>query len=380
MMGAWTNCASASPSCSRASATFRCDFDLPERERELTRLRERSAAPDLWDDPEGAQALMRRAARLERQVEAWRGLERGAAELGELAGLAADTGGEERDALAADIAAELGALEARFAELEVALILGGPYDDHGALLAIHAGAGGTEAQDWVEMLLRMYLRWGERRGYDAQVVSISPGEEAGVKSVSLRLGGEDAYGLLRSERGVHRLVRISPFDASKSRHTSFALVEVMPEARESDAIEVEIRPEDIRVDTYRASGHGGQNVQKNDTAVRITHLPTGLVVTCQNERSQLRNRESAMQVLRSRLLERELEQREAEMAELKGVHVAAGWGNQIRSYVLHPYRMVKDLRTGHETSDTGAVLDGEFDDFAYAWLRSRVGAGGEAAP
>ena len=355
-------------------------LDLPERERELTRLRERSADPGLWNDPEGAQELMRRVARLERQIEAWRGLERGAADLGELAALADATEGEERDALAADIARELGTLEARFGELEVALILGGPYDDHGALLAIHAGAGGTEAQDWAEMLLRMYLRWGERRGYDARVVSISPGEEAGLKSVSLRLGGEDAYGLLRSERGVHRLVRISPFDASKSRHTSFALVEVMPEARESDAIEVEIRPEDLRVDTYRASGHGGQNVQKNDTAVRITHLPTGMVVTCQNERSQLRNRESAMQVLRSRLLERELEQREAEMAELKGVHVAAGWGNQIRSYVLHPYRMVKDLRTGHETSDTGAVLDGEFDDFVYAWLRSRVGAGSEATP
>ena len=355
-------------------------LDLPERERELARLRERSADPGLWNDPEGAQELMRRVARLERQIEAWRGLERGAADLGELAALADATEGEERDALAADIARELGTLEARFGELEVALILGGPYDDHGALLAIHAGAGGTEAQDWAEMLLRMYLRWGERRGYDARVVSISPGEEAGLKSVSLRLGGEDAYGLLRSERGVHRLVRISPFDASKSRHTSFALVEVMPEARESDAIEVEIRPEDLRVDTYRASGHGGQNVQKNDTAVRITHLPTGMVVTCQNERSQLRNRESAMQVLRSRLLERELEQREAEMAELKGVHVAAGWGNQIRSYVLHPYRMVKDLRTGHETSDTGAVLDGEFDDFVYAWLRSRVGAGSEAAP
>ena len=355
-------------------------LDLPERERELTRLRERSADPGLWNDPEGAQELMRRVARLERQIEAWRGLERGAADLGELAALADATEGEERDALAADIARELGTLEARFGELEVALILGGPYDDHGALLAIHAGAGGTEAQDWAEMLLRMYLRWGERRGYDARVVSISPGEEAGLKSVSLRLGGEDAYGLLRSERGVHRLVRISPFDASKSRHTSFALVEVMPEARESDAIEVEIRPEDLRVDTYRASGHGGQNVQKNDTAVRITHLPTGMVVTCQNERSQLRNRESAIQVLRSRLLERELEQREAEMAELKGVHVAAGWGNQIRSYVLHPYRMVKDLRTGHETSDTGAVLDGEFDDFVYAWLRSRVGAGSEATP
>ena len=315
---------------------------------------------------------MRRVARLERQVESWRGLERRSADLGELAELADETEGEERDALAADIEGELSGLEAQFNEIEVALMLGGPYDGHDAVLAIHAGAGGTDAQDWTEILLRMYLRWAERHKFSTQVVSISSGEEAGVKSVSIRIDGDDAYGLLRSERGVHRLVRISPFDASNSRHTSFALVEVMPEAQD-DEIEIEVRPEDLRVDTYRASGHGGQNVQKNDTAVRLTHLPTGMVVTCQNERSQLRNRESAMLVLKSRLLEIELERREAEMAELKGVHVAAGWGNQIRSYVLHPYRMVKDLRTSHETSDTGAVLDGEFDDFVYAWLRSQVG-------
>ena len=246
------------------------------------------------------------------------------------------------------------------------------------MLAIHAGAGGTEAQDWTEMMLRMYLRWAERHRFGTEVVAISSGEEAGIKSVSVRIAGDDVYGLLRSERGVHRLVRISPFDASKARHTSFALVEVMPDAQDDD-IEIDIRPDDLRIDTYRASGHGGQNVQKNDTAVRITHLSTGIVVTCQNERSQLRNRESAMQVLRSRLLELELEQREAEMAELKGAHVAAGWGNQIRSYVLHPYRMVKDLRSGHETSDTGAVLDGEFDDFVYAYLRNQVGTGAAEA-
>ena len=321
---------------------------------------------------------MRRVARLERQVESWRGLERRSADLGELAELADETEGEERDALAADIERELSGLEAQFAEIEVALMLGGPYDDHDAVLAIHAGAGGTDAQDWTEILLRMYLRWAERHGFSADVVSISPGEEAGIKSVSVRVDGDDAYGLLRSERGVHRLVRISPYDASNSRHTSFALVEVMPEAEDAD-IEIEIRPEELRVDTYRASGHGGQNVQKNDTAVRLTHLPTGMVVTCQNERSQLRNRESAMQVLKSRLLVMELEKREAAMAKLKGEHVSAGWGNQIRSYVLHPYRMVKDLRTGHETSNTGAVLDGEFDDFVYAWLRNQVGVAAEAA-
>ena len=317
---------------------------------------------------------MRRVTRLERLVETWKTLERRSADLEDLAALAAETEGQERDALAADIAGELAGLEAQFDELEVALTLGGPYDDHDAVLAIHAGAGGTEAQDWTEMLLRMYLRWAERHRFSTEVVAISSGEEAGIKSVSVRIAGDDVYGLLRSERGVHRLVRISPFDASKARHTSFALVEVMPEAEDED-IEIEVRPEDLRVDTYRASGHGGQNVQKNDTAVRLTHLSTGIVVTCQNERSQLRNRESAMQVLRSRLLELELEQREAEMAELKGAHVAAGWGNQIRSYVLHPYRMVKDLRTAHETSDSGAVLDGAIDDFVYAYLRSQVGVG-----
>ena len=248
------------------------------------------------------------------------------------------------------------------------------------MLAIHAGAGGTEAQDWAEMLLRMYLRWAERHGFAAQVVGISSGEEAGIKSVSVRIRGDDAYGLLRSERGVHRLVRISPFDASKSRHTSFALVEMMPELEDGD-IEVEVRPEELRVDTYRASGHGGQNVQKNDTAVRITHLQTGIVVTCQNERSQIRNREAAMQVLKSRLLELELEKREAELARIKGEHVEAGWGNQIRSYVLHPYKMVKDLRTGEETSDASAVLDGGIDEFVYAYLRHQVGAGpAEVAP
>ncbi len=315
---------------------------------------------------------MKRVARLERQVETWRSLERRSADLADLAELADDTDGEDHAALERDIAEELGGLEAQFEELEVALTLGGPYDDHSAVLAIHAGAGGTEAQDWVEMLLRMYLRWAERHRYQTQVVSISSGDEAGIKSVSIRIGGEDAYGLLRSERGVHRLVRISPFDASNSRHTSFALVEVMPEAQDED-IEIEIRPEELRVDTYRASGHGGQNVQKNDTAVRLTHLSTGIVVTCQNERSQLRNREAAMQVLRSRLLEIELEKREAELARIKGDHVQPGWGNQIRSYVLHPYRMAKDLRTNLETSDTNAVLDGEIDGFIRAWLREQVG-------
>jgi len=240
------------------------------------------------------------------------------------------------------------------------------------MVAIHAGAGGVEAQDWAEMLLRMYVRWAEAHGMKAEVLSIANGEEAGIKSVSLRIAGDNAYGLLRSERGVHRLVRISPFDSSHSRHTSFALVEVLPEADDGD-IEVEPRSDDLRIDTYRASGNGGQNVQKNDTAVRITHLPTGIVVTCQNERSQGRNKDAAMQVLRSKLLELELQRRVRERAVLKGEHIEAGWGNQIRSYVLQPYRMVKDLRTGMETSNTDAVLDGDLDAFIQGYLRSLVG-------
>jgi peptide chain release factor 2 len=349
----------------------RCDFDLPARERELAELRRQTADPDLWNDRARAQRLLRAASRLDALVTTWRTLERTLAESAELAALGAEASEEERAALAADLEAELGRASAEFDALELALTLGGPYDDHHAVLDVHAGAGGTEAQDWAEMLLRMYLRWAEQRGFRAEILSISSGEEAGIKSVSIRIEGENAYGLLRSERGVHRLVRISPFDAAHGRHTSFALVEVVPEIEAAEA-DIEIRPEDIRLDTFRASGHGGQNVQKNDTAVRITHLATGIVVTCQNERSQARNREVALQVLASRLLERELERQEAERAALKGVHVEAGWGNQIRSYVLHPYRMVKDVRTGLESSDTTAVLDGRLDDFMAAYLRAQV--------
>jgi len=274
--------------------------------------------------------------------------------------------------MATDIERDLATFRKTFGDLEFVLTLSGPYDERNAMVAIHAGAGGVEAQDWAEMLLRMYVRWAEAHGMKAEVLSIANGEEAGIKSVSLRIAGDNAYGLLRSERGVHRLVRISPFDSSHSRHTSFALVEVLPEADDGD-IEVEPRSDDLRIDTYRASGNGGQNVQKNDTAVRITHLPTGIVVTCQNERSQGRNKDAAMQVLRSKLLELELQRRVRERAVLKGEHIEAGWGNQIRSYVLQPYRMVKDLRTGMETSNTDAVLDGDLDAFIQGYLRSLVG-------
>ncbi|OGO51630.1 MAG: peptide chain release factor 2 [Chloroflexi bacterium RBG_16_68_14] len=314
---------------------------------------------------------MKRLADLNARIETWRGLERRSAELRELIDLAA---AEEDAELAQDLEREVGALAARLDQLELELTFAGPYDRRDAVFAIHAGAGGTESQDWAEMLLRMYLRWAERRGYQTQILDLTPGEEAGLKSVTVEVRGHLAYGYLKAERGVHRLVRLSPFDADHARHTSFALVEVMPEAE--SAAEVKIVSDDLRIDVFRASGHGGQNVQKNATAVRITHLPTGLVATCQNERSQARNKESALRVLEARLLEQELERHAEERARLKGEHVAAGWGNQIRSYVLHPYRMVKDHRTDFETSDAESVLEGELDPFITAYLKSILGSNG----
>ncbi len=314
---------------------------------------------------------MKRLAEVKATVDTWRGLERRA---GELAGLVelAEAEGDRETALAEELARDVASLEERLDQLELELTFAGPYDARDAILAIHAGAGGTESQDWAEMLLRMFLRWAERRGHQSQILDMTAGEEAGLKSVTVEVRGHLAYGYLKSERGVHRLVRLSPFDASHARHTSFALIEVMPEAE--GMAEVKIDPEELRVDVFRASGHGGQNVQKNATAVRITHLPTGVVVTCQNERSQIRNKESALRVLEARLLEREVERQAEERAKLKGEHVAAGWGNQIRSYVLHPYKMVKDHRTDHETSDAETVLDGDLDSFMAAYLKSTIGS------
>jgi len=273
--------------------------------------------------------------------------------------------------MAADLENDLAALSADWNRMESRLLLSEPYDERPAIVSVHAGAGGTESQDWAEMLLRMYLRWAERNKYRTEILDQTEGEEAGLKSVTVAIDGRWAYGRLRSERGVHRLVRISPFDSQNRRHTSFALVEVMPQVPEDAAIEIDER--DLKVDTYRASGAGGQHVNKTDSAVRITHLPTGIVVTCQNERSQIQNRERAMAVLRAKLVERAEEEREAEMARLRGEHVEAGWGNQIRSYVLQPYTMVKDLRTGVETSSPSAVLDGDLDAFIEGYLRSRIG-------
>jgi peptide chain release factor 2 len=313
---------------------------------------------------------MKRLADAQEVISTWRDLERTASDLSGLVEMAESEGD---DALAPELAVEVDALAARVDKLEFDLSFSGPYDKRDAIVAIHAGAGGTESQDWAEMLFRMYLRWAERRRYRTDVLDVTPGDEAGIKSATLEIGGRYAYGRLRSERGVHRLVRLSPFDADHARHTSFALVEVMPESE--GAAEIALNPEDLRIDVFRASGHGGQNVQKNATAVRITHIPTGIAATCQNERSQHRNRDSAMKVLEARLLEQELEKQSEEQARIKGEHVAAGWGNQIRSYVLHPYKMVKDHRTDHETSDPNAVLDGDLDGFMEAYLKAAIGGG-----
>jgi peptide chain release factor 2 len=270
------------------------------------------------------------------------------------------------------------ALAGEYGRLRTSLLFSGPYDESNAILTVSAGAGGTEATDWAEMLVRMYLRWCERHRFGTQVLDQLEGEEAGLKSATLSIEGRRAYGFLRAERGVHRLVRISPFDSQKRRHTTFALVEVLPEVE--DTTEVGEIPEDeLRIETFRSQGAGGQHVNKTDSAVRLTHLPTGIVAQSQNERSQHQNRESAMKILRARLLERRIAEREKEIAALKGEHVEAGWGNQIRSYVLHPYQMVKDHRTEHETSDTGGVLDGDLDAFIQAELE-RVATDGESAP
>ncbi len=314
--------------------------------------------------------MMRKLGELKGEVEKWRIMERRVSELLELADLVA--AGEE-PALEAEIATEAERVAAQFEEIEFELLLSGEYEKRNAFLAVHAGAGGTEAQDWAEMLLRMYLRWAERRGYQAGVIEVSPGEEAGIKSALIQVIGDYAYGYLKAERGVHRLVRLSPFDASHGRHTSFALVEVLPEAERE--LDVRINPDEVRIDFFRASGPGGQHVQKTSSAVRVTHLPTGLVAICQNERSQYQNKELALKVLGARLLELELEKRAEEQARLKGEHVVAGWGNQIRSYVLHPYKMVKDHRTGYETSDPIAVLDGALDELIEAYLKFTIGKG-----
>ena len=306
---------------------------------------------------------MRLLSEQKKVVERWRGLERKVTDIAELIPLT-----EDDASLGEEIQSEIDQVASRLDELDLEMAFSSEYDARNAILDIHAGAGGTESQDWTQILLRMYLRWAERRGYEAEILDISPGEEAGVKTATVEIRGDYACGYLKSEHGVHRLVRLSPFDADHARHTSFALVEVMPEA-EAD-VDVKIEPDDLKVDVFRSSGPGGQHMQKTSSAVRLTHLPTGLVVTCQSERSQYQNKEIALRILEARLLKLELAKRAEERAKLKGERITAGWGNQIRSYVLHPYKMVKDHRTDYETSDAEAVLDGELDGFITAYLRS----------
>ncbi|NPA30842.1 MAG: peptide chain release factor 2 [Chloroflexi bacterium] len=360
---AWTHCCNACTPCTKKPRPCGGVFDLASKEARLAELEERIQAPDFWDDPQRARALMKERARLQDEVNAWAQWEQRWQDAYELA----EMGDPD---LAEELEAEVAALEQELRQRELQAMLSGPYDRHNALLSIHAGAGGTDAHDWAEMLLRMYLRWAEKRGYETEILDQLPGEEAGIKSVTVAVNGPWAYGYLKAEKGVHRLVRLSPFDAAHRRHTSFALVEVLPQVE--DDSEVEINPKDLKIDTFRASSAGGQNVQKNATAVRITHLPTGIVVSCQNERSLTQNKNTALRVLKARLLERKQQEQARQMAELKGEYQKAEWGSQIRSYVLHPYQMVKDHRTGYEVGNAQAVLDGDLDGFIEAYLQHAI--------
>ncbi|HEY6957285.1 MAG TPA: peptide chain release factor 2 [Candidatus Limnocylindria bacterium] len=347
-------------------------LDLPSLRSEVDRLDAESARPDLWEDRQRAQQLLKRLGNLRTRVERWEAFAKRADELAELSTLADDP------AIAADLDRDLASLDDDVAKATLEAQLSGPYDERDAVLAISAGVGGTDAADWAQMLVRMYLRWAERHGYRAEIVETTPGDEAGIRSATLTIEGPYAYGYLRTERGTHRLVRISPFDAQKRRQTSFALVDPTPQI-ESDT-EIDIRPEEIRVDTYRSTGAGGQNVNKLETAVRITHLPSGIVVSCQNERSQLQNRETAMRILKARLLEERVRAQEEEQARERGEMRSADWGSQIRSYVLHPYTVVKDHRTGVEVGDPTRVLDGDIDAFIEAALSRPQGGGTAPAP
>jgi len=334
---------------------------LAGKELQLSKLEKDIEQPDFWNDSPNAQRVMKTVSNLRDDVVPWNSLKQQIHDLLELAAL-----GDE--ALRVELDIEVKKVETELGKRSFAAMLSGLYDHDDAILAIHAGAGGTDSQDWAQMLERMYLRWAEDHQFSAEIVDTTPGEEAGIKSVTIAVGGKYAFGYLRSEKGVHRLVRLSPFDAAHRRHTSFALVEVLPQVSMEEA-DIDINPGDIKMDVFRSSGAGGQNVQKNATAVRLTHLPSGIVVTCQNERSQSQNREFAMKILRARLLELRQAEREEERAVLRGEYTKAEWGSQIRSYVLHPYQMVKDHRTDYQTGNTQAVLDGDLDDFIDSFLK-----------
>jgi peptide chain release factor 2 len=340
-------------------------FDFPAKESQLAELDQQIGAPDFWNDSMKAQHVSKEAAKLREVVDGWRAFRQRIHDSLELAHL-------DDASLRAELESETEAIEKEVDTRMFNAMFSGRYDDDDAILAIHAGAGGTDSQDWAAMLERMYLRWAEKSGFTTEILDRTEGEEAGIKSVTIAVNGKYAFGHLRSEKGVHRLVRLSPFDAAHRRHTSFALVEILPQIAMDDP-EVEIDPSDLKIDVFRSSGAGGQNVQKNSTAIRLTHLPTGIVVTCQNERSQGQNREFALRILRARLLEIKKAEKEEEVAVLRGEYTKAEWGSQIRSYVLHPYQMVKDHRTEFERGNTQAVLDGDLDAFMEAYLRANSG-------
>jgi peptide chain release factor 2 len=348
-------------------AHLRDHLDPDALERRVSELEEQMQAPGFWDDQEAAAKANTEYSRVKKRLDMYRSLE---AEVDEFEGLA-ELVAEDPD-LAAEFEDRITTVETQLAELEEQRLFSGRYDSGDALVTVNAGAGGTDAQDWAEMVLRMEMRWAEKRGFDVELLEVSPGEEAGIKSATFRVSGENAYGLYTAEKGVHRLVRLSPFDAQHRRQTSFAGVEVAPVVEE--AAEIEIDDDDLQIDTYRASGAGGQHVNKTDSAVRITHKPTGIVVQCQNERSQSSNKATAMAMLRAKLLELEERRRQEEIAKEKGEAMDVGWGSQIRSYVLHPYTMVKDHRTDFEMGDANRVLDGDLDGFVRAELHRRAGA------
>lgn len=325
------------------------------------------SAPDFWDDNDAAQKVISEVNHLKDLVKTMKDLETSHEDIQVMMELAAE---ENDESLYPEIIEGVKTLNKRVSEFELELMLNEPYDKNNAILELHPGAGGTESQDWASMLLRMYTRWAESHGYKVETLDYLPGDEAGVKSVTLLIKGHNAYGYLKTEKGVHRLVRISPFDSSGRRHTSFVSCNVMPEM--DDDVEIEVKQEDLKIDTYRSSGAGGQHVNTTDSAVRITHIPTGVVVTCQSERSQIKNREKAMKILKARLYEKKLEEQEKELNELRGEQKEIGWGSQIRSYVFHPYSMVKDHRTGVETGNIQAVMDGEIDPFINAYLRQTM--------
>ncbi|WP_227762355.1 peptide chain release factor 2 [Zhaonella formicivorans] len=342
---------------------LRVSLDIPAKESKIKELEDKMLAPDFWDDRDAAQAVMQTLTNLKDKVKSVEDLERELEDLEVLWELIKE---EEDETLLPDLSKGLKALLKKLEELELETLLSGPYDKNNAILSLHAGAGGTEAQDWVEMLIRMYTRWCEEKNYQVEIMDYLAGDEAGVKSATILVKGENAYGYLKAEKGVHRLVRISPFDASGRRHTSFASVDVMPEV-ENDA-EITIDPDDLKIDTYRSGGAGGQHVNKTDSAVRITHLPTGIVVQCQNERSQHANRLGAMKLLQAKLFELKRREQEEQLAEIRGEQMDIAWGSQIRSYTFHPYSLVKDHRTNVEIGNVQAVMDGNITPFIEAYL------------